>query len=97
MTKSLAIEWTLFGIRVKEIAPGNVQTALTEQPVDLRRINLERVAQRRPCRRLAEGADAMRFLVSENTDFITSQVLVVDGGWTACGHVRRHVAEGVAR
>jgi 2-dehydro-3-deoxy-D-gluconate 5-dehydrogenase len=47
---------------------------------------MQRVLKRTPARRLGlpeEVASAVQYLVSPDSDYITGQVLAVDGGWTA--------------
>lgn len=85
MTRALAIEWALHGIRVNAVAPTYVRTpfiaALLEQPDLVRRIE-----DMTPLRRLAEPADvaaAIVFLVSPAAAMITGHTLPVDGGFLA--------------
>ena len=84
LTRSLAIELAP-GIRVNAVAPGYVDTPLTATllaDVDRRR-ELERQV---PLDRIATPDDiapAVRFLLSSDAAYITGEVLVVDGGFTA--------------
>jgi 3-oxoacyl-[acyl-carrier protein] reductase len=82
-TKSLAREVGALGITVNAVAPGFVDTAMTEGMEDGDR---ERVRRRSPLGRLAEisdVADAVAFLVSDKARNITGAVLTVDAGSTA--------------
>jgi len=80
LTKALARELGSRGVRANVVAPGYVSTALTEAiPDDLRAALLANT----PLRRLGEPEDvagAVRFLCSEESSFITGEVLLVDGG-----------------
>jgi 3-oxoacyl-[acyl-carrier protein] reductase len=79
-TKALARELGSRGVRANVVAPGYVATALTEAiPDELQRALLANT----PLQRLGEPADvagAVRFLCSEESSFITGEVLLVDGG-----------------
>ncbi len=79
-TKSAAKELGKRNIRVNAIAPGFIQTRMTENlPQEQKAKLLENV----PLGRLGEPkeiADAAAFLASEYSRYITGQVLVVDGG-----------------
>ena len=82
-TKSLAREVGRFGVTVNAIAPGFVDTAMTQVLGDAGR---EQVVRRAALRRLAEPADiaAMAvFLMGEGGRNITGQVMTVDAGATA--------------
>ena len=83
LTKSQANEWAPLGIRVNAVAPGWVETEMTE---DLRR-NAPRYAEitgRIPAGRWGweeEIADAVAFLVSPAARYVHGVVLPVDGGY----------------
>jgi 3-oxoacyl-[acyl-carrier protein] reductase len=82
-TKSLAREVGSLGITVNAVAPGFVDTAMTEEMDGAAR---ERVRRRSPLGRLAsveDIADAVEFLVSDKARNITGTVLTVDAGSTA--------------
>jgi 3-oxoacyl-[acyl-carrier protein] reductase len=79
-TKALARELALRNVRVNAIAPGYIETALTEVLSDDVRGAL--LAQT-PLGRLGVPSDvagAVRFLCSDEASFITGEVLLVDGG-----------------
>jgi 3-oxoacyl-[acyl-carrier protein] reductase len=79
-TKSLARELGSRGVRANVVAPGYVQTALTEV---LPEEATSAMVENTPLGRIAEPreiAGAVRFLVSDEASFITGEVLLVDGG-----------------
>ncbi len=83
LTKSLAKEVASRGISVNCIAPGFIDTDMTNQLSEEQR---EAILKRVPMGRLGsakEIAQAALFLASSDADYITGQVLTVDGGMTA--------------
>lgn len=86
LTKQQAIELASLGIRVNAVAPGPVETAMARAvhtpeiradyhaAMPLNRYGLE-----------SELADAIFFLCSERSSYVTGQVLAVDGGFEAAG------------
>ena len=82
-TRSLAREVGKVGVTVNAVAPGFIDTALTEGMDDSDR---SRIASRSALRRLAEPrdvADAVAYLVSDKARNVTGTVLTVDAGSTA--------------
>jgi 3-oxoacyl-[acyl-carrier protein] reductase len=82
-TKSLAREVGPLGITVNAVAPGFVDTAMTE---GLEGAQRDQIVRRSPLKRLAGAADvasAVAFLMSDAASNITGTVLTVDAGSTA--------------
>ena len=86
MTKALAVELGRSGIRVNAIAPGWIQTDLVREYVsgiaDQETLNRD-LMDLHPVRRLGEPVDIGHmavFLASEDSRFMTGQIVVVDGG-----------------
>lgn len=80
-SKSLAQETGRFNIRVNCVSPGVVLTPMSAPNQDL----LEKFAKRVPLKRLGipeDIAGAVKFLASEEANYITGQVLSVGGGLT---------------
>lgn len=80
MTKAMAYEVGKFGITANLILPGFTLTRVTPHAP---RYVQEEIARRTPLRRLAlpsDIADAVLFLASSESSFITGAKIVVDGG-----------------
>jgi len=86
LTKQLAVELAGLGVRVNAVAPGPVDTAMAKavhtpeiradyhDAIPLNRYGLEE-----------ELAEAIFFLSSDRSSYITGQILAVDGGFDAAG------------
>lgn len=82
-TRSLALEAAAYGVRVNGLAPGYVDTPMTHDWIYSER-QTEYLA-RIPLRRYATVDDLQGpivFLASAASDYMTGQLLVLDGGWT---------------
>lgn len=85
MTRALAVEWARYNIQVNAIAPGFIRTDLNKvlwEDEKIRTWALERT----PAGRIGEPFDLVGtaiFLASAASDYMTGQVLYVDGGLTA--------------
>ena len=88
LTRALAVEWGKYHINVNCIAPGLINTPLTQRAI-AREPALANIAQGVPLRRMGEADDiakAALFLVSDDASYITGVTLPVDGGWLASGY-----------
>jgi 3-oxoacyl-[acyl-carrier protein] reductase len=82
MTRALARELGSRGIRVNAIAPGYLRTEMSHGLDDAQ---LQQIVRRTPAGRLGEPDDiarACQFLTDPRNDYLTGQVLVIDGGLT---------------
>lgn len=80
LTKSLALELASRGITVNAVAPGFIETAMTQALTEDQR---EKILDRIPLGRIGDAADiaaAVRFLASEEAGYITGHTLSVNGG-----------------
>lgn len=79
-TKSLAREVAARGITVNAVAPGFIQTAMTDALPDKAREELVNLIPNGRLGTPEDVAAAVRFLISEDASYITGQVLHVNGG-----------------
>jgi NAD(P)-dependent dehydrogenase (short-subunit alcohol dehydrogenase family) len=87
LTKSLACEWALKGVRVNAIAPGVFRTPLNTRALDIPE-RLSAIVARTPMGRVGqveELAGAAIWLASDASAFVTGQTIPVDGGFLAKG------------
>lgn len=82
MTKALAKEYAARGIRVNAVAPGFIDTDMTEGLTeDVKNAILEKIPLN--CLGAPEDvANLVQFLASDKAKYITGQILAVDGGMT---------------
>ena len=90
MTKCLALDYALKNIRVNCVCPGEIETPMFLQEAATRGISADEhrkdIAACHPIGRLGEPrevANAVLFLASDDSSFITGTAFSVDGGYTA--------------
>jgi 2-keto-3-deoxy-L-fuconate dehydrogenase len=91
MTRQMAVDYAKKGLRVNAIAPGTVETPFVESY--LQRFHAGEIEQtraqlhaRQPIGRMGrpeEIAMMALYLASDESEFVTGSVFVIDGGWTA--------------
>jgi NAD(P)-dependent dehydrogenase (short-subunit alcohol dehydrogenase family) len=84
MTKTLAMELGGAGIRVNAIAPGLIETKFAQVLVDNDEIRSS-ILQRTAAGRIGQPRDIAGgavYLASDESDYVTGDVMVIDGGWT---------------
>lgn len=80
LTKSAAKELGSRGVRVNAVAPGLIESDMTNAlPEEVRKNMLAQIAMRR-CGKPEEIANIVAFLASDAASYITGQVIVADGG-----------------
>ena len=85
LTKSLALEWARYNIRVNSIAPHYLETDLTRGLRDSEKIHAAIVKQI-PLRRFGKASEvvgAVLYLSSNASSYTTGTVIPVDGGYLA--------------
>ena len=85
LTRGLAVEYAPFAIRVNALAPGFVETALTQRALKNPGIQ-KALLENTPLRRFGlpeEIAKAALFFASDDAAYVTGAALAVDGGMSA--------------
>ena len=83
LTRCIALEYGARGIRANCLAPGIIETAMT-RPALADKATVEDWMRRIPLKRLGQPedvADAALFLASDESRYITGDMLYIDGGW----------------
>jgi NAD(P)-dependent dehydrogenase (short-subunit alcohol dehydrogenase family) len=90
MTQTLAVEWARHGIRVNAIAPGPIESPGAAKQLWSSPASVDAITEGVPMKRWGrpeEIADAVAFLASPQSAYITGDVLTVDGGqWLNRGY-----------
>lgn len=86
LTRQLAVEYAEDGVNVNALAPGVVKTPMNEEIRSEDPAWVEAQRERIPLDRIATTEEIVGpavFLASDESDYMTGHVLVVDGGWLA--------------
>lgn len=84
LTRQMALDYASRGINVNAIAPGVIETEMTKPYLAIEN-EKKTLMEKTPVGRVGVPQDiayAAVYLASSESDFVTGQVLVVDGGWT---------------
>jgi NAD(P)-dependent dehydrogenase (short-subunit alcohol dehydrogenase family) len=89
VTRALTSEWGQYGINVNAVGPTLNITDVTRELAEDKAFSSDYMHKLPPGRfgDPAEVADAVLFLASPASDFVFGQQLMVDGGYTAIGHL----------
>jgi NAD(P)-dependent dehydrogenase (short-subunit alcohol dehydrogenase family) len=85
MTKTLAIEWGKYNVRVNAICPGVFATDMTDSYLKDKQFK-DMIQNKVPLGRQAkpdELVGTVVYLASKASDYMTGHALVIDGGWTS--------------
>jgi NAD(P)-dependent dehydrogenase (short-subunit alcohol dehydrogenase family) len=85
LTRGLAVEYGPYNIRVNALAPGFIETALTERVLKIKAFS-DALLEQTPLKRFGTAEDvalAALFFASDESAFITGAELAVDGGMAA--------------
>jgi len=85
LTRGLAVEYGPYNIRVNALAPGFIETALTERVLRVKAF-ADALLEQTPLKRFGTGEDvamAALFFASDESAFITGAELAIDGGMAA--------------
>lgn len=97
MTRTLAVEWARYGIRVNGVAPGPVETSGASEklwPNEEAKAALLATVPMGRFGRAEEVAEAVAFLVSDRASYINGDVITVDGAqWLYRGGHRSAAAQ----
>ena len=86
LTKTAALEYAQQGIRVNAVCPGVIDTEMVERFTGAQPDALAAITATEPVGRLgrpAEIGDAVVWLASRQSSFVTGQAIAVDGGYVA--------------
>ncbi|CAG2153691.1 Levodione reductase [Cupriavidus yeoncheonensis] len=84
LTRSAALEYATRGVRVNAVCPGTIDTPMVSSMLEKGMLAMDDLLRDLPMKRLGRGeeiADAVLWLCSSGSSFVTGQALAVDGGF----------------
>ena len=91
LTTHITCQYGSHGIRCNAVAPGVIQTAMTEERMQdprFRRMQVEMTPHQR-LGTIDDVASTVAFLCSPGGSFINGQTIVVDGGWSSTKYLSK--------
>ncbi|AQV99190.1 3-oxoacyl-ACP reductase (plasmid) [Cupriavidus necator] len=85
LTRSAALEYATRGVRVNAVCPGTIDTPMVSSMLEKGMLAMDDLLRDLPMKRLGRGeeiADAVLWLCSSGSSFVTGQALAIDGGFT---------------
>jgi NAD(P)-dependent dehydrogenase (short-subunit alcohol dehydrogenase family) len=85
LTRSAALEYAARGIHINAVCPGTIDTPMVSSMLDKGMLAMDDLLHDLPMKRLGKAeeiADAVLWLCSPGSTFVTGQPLAVDGGFT---------------
>lgn len=85
LTRSVALEYAERGIRINAVCPGTIDTPMVSDMLDKGMLKMDDLLRDLPMKRLGkveEIADAVLWLCSSGSTFVTGHALLIDGGFT---------------
>jgi len=86
MTKTAAVEYAKYGIRINAVCPTVIKTPMGDNYINDDSVALEFVKSAIPMKRFGEAlevAQTIKWLCSESSSYITGQAIRIDGGMRA--------------
>ena len=86
LTKTVALEYASKNIRVNAVCPGFIETPMLQRVTDASVKIRDQLIGAVPMRRVAQASeigDAVVWLMSDKSTYVTGVALPVDGGWVA--------------
>ena len=86
LTKTAALEYAPKGVRVNAVCPGVIETPMVERMIEATKLERENFERQEPMGRLGqprEIGDAVAWLLSDASSFVTGVAMPVDGGFVA--------------
>ena len=99
LTRQMAVDYASRGIRINALAPGLIETPMTQAGMSDRRwvASMSAVAPMNRAGTAQEVAGAAAFLLSDDAGFVTGQTLAVDGGASTSSVIAPEILDGWLR